>query len=223
MSVVKHFTKNLLGRDFVVGDIHGEFSKLERQLKQLDFDEAYDRLFSVGDLIDRGPESDEAADWVVRKEWFHSVAGNHDWMPADALNPSYPNACGNHFINGGQWFYGLPEVEQQCIAIVLKDLPLAIEVETDQGLIGIIHAEVPLNDWNLFQTLYPDNIDYFTSVAQWARKRISQGYTGVVEGVDKVYVGHTPTQDGRELVLGNVHYIDSGAVFGRDFLIIQIQ
>lgn len=44
---------NILGRDFVVGDIHGEFSKLSKLLSSVEFNENSDRLFSVGDLVDR--------------------------------------------------------------------------------------------------------------------------------------------------------------------------
>ncbi len=45
------------GRDFVVGDIHGEYDQLMEALDHQNFDKDHDRLFSVGDLIDRGPKS----------------------------------------------------------------------------------------------------------------------------------------------------------------------
>jgi len=51
------FACNAVGRDFAVGDIHGCFSHLRRSLEAIGFDASVDRLFSVGDLIDRGPES----------------------------------------------------------------------------------------------------------------------------------------------------------------------
>jgi len=40
-----------------VGDIDGCFSHLRRSLEAIGFDASVDRLFSVRDLIDRGPES----------------------------------------------------------------------------------------------------------------------------------------------------------------------
>lgn len=221
MSKIQRFEKNRNGRDFVVGDIHGEFSKLERQLEELGFDKSSDRLFSVGDLVDRGPESDEAVYYVMRRPWFHAVKGNHEQMLVDALNPELPNAAGNHFINGGQWFYGLPEVEQQCIAVVLDDLPIAIEVETDAGLVGIIHAEVPYGDWNEFKLDLETNEPYTEEIAMWSRKKIMNGDCSYVLGIDFVYVGHTPVK--RVLELGNVTYIDTGAVFEHPLAIIQIQ
>ena len=48
--------RNALGRDFAVGDVHGCFTRLQQGLDQLGFDPTRDRLFSVGDLVDRGPE-----------------------------------------------------------------------------------------------------------------------------------------------------------------------
>lgn len=46
---------NHAGRDFVVVDLHGCLDQLEALLKAIGFDPARDRLFSVGNLVDRGP------------------------------------------------------------------------------------------------------------------------------------------------------------------------
>ena len=54
--VSRRFARKPLGRDLAVGDIHGYFSRLEQTLNQAGFDPARDRLFSVGDLTDRGPD-----------------------------------------------------------------------------------------------------------------------------------------------------------------------
>ena len=74
---VKHFALNTAGRDFVVGDIHDCFSELQAKLDNLDFDEDVDRLFSVGDLIDRGAESRRSLEWLD-KPWFHAVRGTRE-------------------------------------------------------------------------------------------------------------------------------------------------
>ena len=56
--------RNVSGRDFAVGDVHGHFSRLRQSLDRLGFDPALDRLFSVGDLVDRGPENEQVLDWL---------------------------------------------------------------------------------------------------------------------------------------------------------------
>lgn len=220
--MIKQFEKNTKGKDFVVGDIHGCFSLLESQLKEINFDENVDRLFSVGDLVDRGPESEEFWDWL-RKPWFHAVKANHEQMTIDAFREGEnSHSAAMHYINGGSWFYGLPKVEQECYVLEMEEMPLAIEVETDSGLIGIIHAEVPLDDWDLFKSMYEANKDRFEAVAMWSRSRIGGSYVNLnVKGVEKVYVGHTPLNDVKEL--GNVVYTGTGACFeGGKLTILQI-
>lgn len=220
-EIFKRFERNAHGRDFAVGDIHGCFTMLEQELEKIGFDKRVDRLFSVGDLIDRGPESDSAVYYILREPWFHAVRGNHEQMLLDAMNPEYRDAAGMHYINGGAWFYGLPEVEQQCIALTLDELPFAIEVETDKGLVGIVHAEVPMNDWELFKARFADNEHRFSSVALWARNRIDYGKTTPVDGISAVYCGHTFVDKVR--VLGNVHCLDTGACFDDGYMsIVQI-
>lgn len=219
---IQRFEKNQHGRDFVVGDIHGEFFLLERKLREIGFDQSRDRLFSVGDLVDRGPRSDEAVYWVMKHRWFHAIKGNHEQLLIDSLDPTIRDARAIHFQNGGAWFYGLPEIEQKCIAAVLDDLPLAIEVETDRGLVGIIHAEVPRDDWDEFKSGYEQNKTGFEATALWKRSRIAYGKTNLVKGVVAVYCGHSYVED--YTVLGNVHCLDTGACFHEGhFTIVQIQ
>ena len=58
------YQTNALGRDFAVGDIHGSFSALQTALDTIEFNSEVDRLFSVGDLVDRGPESHHVLEWL---------------------------------------------------------------------------------------------------------------------------------------------------------------
>ena len=62
---------NHRGRDFVVGDIHGRFDRLQSALRHVNFDGRFDRLFALGDLIDRGPRSYEALQWPKSKSSHH--------------------------------------------------------------------------------------------------------------------------------------------------------
>lgn len=218
---LKRYEKNKNGRDFVVGDIHGEFFLLERKLRELGFDKKRDRLFSVGDNIDRGPRSDEAVDYLMKEPWFFSVKGNHEQMLIDSVK-GLKNAQGNHFCNGGAWFYGISSIEQQCIASLFDDLPIAIEVETDKGLVGIIHAEVPWDDWAVFKELYPQRQETFDAIALWKRTRIDYKKEHFVENISAVYSGHSYVEN--YTVLGNVHCLDTGACFEDGYMtIVQIQ
>ncbi|MGC9207998.1 MULTISPECIES: metallophosphoesterase [Acidithiobacillus] len=79
---------NLQGRDFIVGDLHGHPDVLYRLMDQVGFDVDTDRLFSVGDLVDRGPNSAAALD-LLDAPWFYPVLGNHDAMLLATLNLGY--------------------------------------------------------------------------------------------------------------------------------------
>lgn len=69
---------------WVVGDLHGCFSMLMAKLRQCRFDPWQDLLVSVGDVIDRGPDSLRCL-VLLRKNWMVAVRGNHEQMALDAL------------------------------------------------------------------------------------------------------------------------------------------
>lgn len=65
--------------DYVVGDIQGCYSGLRRLLDKAKFNPKKDKLYAVGDLIARGPESLETLNYLYSlKDSFESVLGNHD-------------------------------------------------------------------------------------------------------------------------------------------------
>ena len=145
---VQRFAANPVGRDLAVGDIHGHFARLQIALEAAAFNPTIDRLFSVGDLVDRGPQTLDVDQWLLRKPWFHAARGNHEQMTIDSHAAGRTSAeRGLHFANGGAWFYSLSGVEQAYYAAILADLPLVMEVETTQGLIGIVHADIPRGSW----------------------------------------------------------------------------
>ena len=80
MSAFRRMTANTRGRDLAVGDIHGHFERLQECLEAVEFDPAVDRLFSVGDLVDRGPASPQALEWLA-KPWFSRLAARvYPWL-----------------------------------------------------------------------------------------------------------------------------------------------
>ncbi len=63
----------------VIGDIHGCFRTLQRLLKSTGFDPACDRLWLVGDLVNRGPRSLDVLRWAKQLgDRLVCVLGNHD-------------------------------------------------------------------------------------------------------------------------------------------------
>lgn len=62
----------------MVGDLHGQRRELESLLEHVQFDVTTDRLFAVGDLIDRGSDSLGTLG-LIEAPWFHTVLGNHEF------------------------------------------------------------------------------------------------------------------------------------------------
>lgn len=225
--------KNTQGRDFVVGDVHGHFSNLAVALNKVKFDPEVDRLIAVGDLIDRGPQSHMVEIWLA-EDWFFSVKGNHEMMLIDGVVMEADQRYAiHHANNGGEWFWNLSPyggssdeayARRLRLASILNDLPVLIEVETDDGIVGIVHAEPISNNWAMdmeFVEKCPDLDNRHITKAMWSRTMLTMDYPVTVKGVHKVIVGHNVVK--KPVVLGNVHFIDTGAGYGREFTLMQIQ
>jgi serine/threonine protein phosphatase 1 len=220
VSRIKRFAANTAGRDFAVGDIHGHFTRIQAALEGIGFDPAVDRLFSVGDLVDRGPESRDALDWLA-KPWFHAVCGNHD----DYVIHFDTCDVDSWICNGGSWFTGLSPFEQIAFAVQFAELPIAIEIDTPGGLVGIVHADCPVPSWDQLRSELesPENntrLQLVLHSCMWSRTRIQDGDTGGVEGLRALVVGHTPLRFAA--VLGNVYHIDTAGWLDGYFTLLDL-
>jgi hypothetical protein len=157
---LKVFEPNILGRDFVIGDLHGAFPVFQNLLANLKFDPAVDRMFSCADLVDRGSESLNCLK-LITKEWFHAIFANHEQLMMWAFE-EHPLGF-NWLRNGGIW--GLPalslaqellrgetpnEVAEPAdyelleLLPAVEELPYMITVNMEDGKkFHIIHAELP--------------------------------------------------------------------------------
>lgn len=210
--MITRFPINTAGRDLVVGDIHGHFTKLRAKLDEVGFDPSKDRLFSVGDLVDRGPESHLSIEWLA-KPWFHPVQGNHEDMAIRWGKPDCMMDGQNYLINGGAWNHANSPEERAKFSAAFETLPLAIEIETEHGLVGVVHAE-PTDSWDELRSFLTDSdishkhLKALRQCVMWDRSRVEEGCTDLVAGVRAVVVGHTPIK--HSITLGNVIYIDTG-------------
>lgn len=107
------------GTDYAVGDVHGCLQELFELLDHVSFNKKTDRLFSVGDLADRGPYSQETIEFFMDNEdCLFFVIGNHDLLLADFLRGTDPETYVPTLErNGGSWIINLK-----------RDLPADYEI-----------------------------------------------------------------------------------------------
>jgi len=209
-GIVQRYERNRRGRDYVVGDIHGCFEALRRALDEVKFVAETDRLFCVGDLIDRGPRSTDTLEWLARP-WFHACLGNHEDMALRSL--SEPELMfGWVTLNGGEWWLALDSASRATYLAAFRRLPVAMEIETVHGNVGIVHADVPADfSWQAFIEALESGDLNARQTALWSRRRADGLVANPVEGIDRVVCGHTITPDCAIHIYANVWFIDTGA------------
>ena len=228
MALVKIWDKEIKGKLWAVGDIHGCYNLLMSRLKEIGFDFENDLLVAVGDLVDRGTQNEECVS-LIDEPWFTSVKGNHeDLVIMGDDNRSYFNC---HIQNGGEWFYDLDYQVQREIIKKLKTLPIALEISHKGKKFGFVHGHIEQNDWDGFKGEL-NNFDkaqhiidqkrFPTELAMWGRERLNDEnlqYTHV-SGVDAVIMGHTVTQ--KPCKRDNCYWIDTGAVHWGTMTILDL-
>jgi serine/threonine protein phosphatase 1 len=209
---------NTQGRDFAVSDIHGCYKHLKKNLEKVGFDPTCDRVLPVGDLVDRGPENEWVLDWLA-EPWFLPVKGNHEAyiLKLYANGDPTPEVL-NHALNfkrsGFDWWGKTSKTFRRLFLDGVSKLPIATQVETRMGRIGLIHADVPAGmHWDQIGDLInaPDVEQQRRLLSN--RERVINKDCTMVPGVARVYVGHNIVP--KPMILGNTVCIDTGAYQGR--------
>ncbi len=204
---IKRFEKNLIGTDYVVGDIHGEFVQLVEGLRALKFNTRFDRIFSVGDIVDRGANSPAALQWLDQP-WFHPVLGNHEDMLLQSFNDE--KMLRLMLDNGGEWWLQADQKMRYQFQRALYKLPVVIEIETQNGVVGIVHADVPSRmNWGSFVSRLKTGDKKVREIALWSRIRSTSILSKSIDGITKVYCGHTIVDEPK--MIKNMHFMDTGA------------
>jgi len=214
----RRLAANAKGRDFLIGDLHGMYADFERALAARSFDPAADRVVSVGDLVDRGPDS-PACLRLLEEPWFFAVRGNHEQLMLDALDGSGDVLLWR--VNGGDWAWR-SDLEGELAQAVARagELPCALTLETGDGeAVGIVHAEYPRGDWTEVEQAAAAPEERQAMI--WGRSVISAGKRRQIANIRLTVHGHTPI--GEPLRLGNQLFIDTGAVYGGALTVLTLE
>ncbi|ENP6151433.1 protein-serine/threonine phosphatase, partial [Escherichia coli] len=189
---------------WAVGDIHGDYQLLQSRLHQLSFCPETDLLISVGDNIDRGPESLNVLR-LLNQPWFISVKGNHEAMALEA----FETGDGNMWLaSGGDWFFDLNDSEQQeAIDLLLKFhlLPHIIEITNDNIKYVIAHADYPGKEYQFGKEIAESEL-------LWPVDRVQKSLNSELQkinGADFFIFGHMMFDNIQ--TFANQIYIDTGS------------
>lgn len=225
-QVHQYDLRGFKGRIFFTTDLHGHYDLLHEKLREVGFDSNTDLLFVGGDWTDRGPDSRFVLDYLDTP-WIISIQANHEdvFIGAHEEGFDYNQASTRCLMdNGGEWTINLDKSHAKAIYERFKELPVAIELLLDNEKVGIIHAEVPYQDWDRFKEMIETEYRWDgRNTAQWGRDKYRYGNTTMIKNIDRVFVGHTPTDSGEVEVLGNVWYCDLGSHFRDKIAFVEIK
>ena len=150
-----------------------EFDSLEHALEALEFKSTRDRLFTVGDLIDRGPRSADALQWLESGRFAGSVRGNHEQMmtntivagEAQLLRENGPGDLWRH--NGGDWWYAAeaPKASERPKGgatwrlherwlEALRTMPYMTLIEYPSRRVGLVHSPGAADYWEHWDAIW---------------------------------------------------------------------
>jgi hypothetical protein len=150
-------------RTIVVGDIHGCYVELQELCRLVKFG-ARDALVTVGDLLDRGPDSWKVAAFFRDLPNAFSVLGNHERRVAGTIRGTSKPAWSQE-----QTLSLLPKAEWEHWASFLEQLPAVLE--TDH--VVVTHAR--LDPTRPIMEQYP----YFTAAVGGSTVQIEVDSNGV--------------------------------------------
>lgn len=212
MTYVKHLPPNPAGRDFVIGDLHGYRELLDRLMKKVSFDKTCDRLFSVGDIVDRGPDSPECLS-LLEEPWFYAVRGNHEQMLVESV------LCDDRLFDtwatrGGRWAQEWRKSDEiKAWAETVSRLPLVLVVGKGSDRFNVMHGEFFGTDAQLDAGLLSaqDREDIL-----WGRKLARGLAFDPQHGLSLTFCGHSILPSCRKI--GQQIFLDTGAFKGDGLL-----
>lgn len=214
------YKENKEGNDYCVGDLHGNYTALYALLDQIGFNKEKDRLFCLGDLTDRGLDSNKVLE-LLKNKWLFTIRGNHEDILIGHGLKSYEECYPENINkNGNQWFFSESLEHRQAIINRLNELPYAIQV----GKIGLVHA-YPLPDWkDTLKAIKNKNKIKIGNII-WSRtasKAVQKGEKiEAIKNIDVVLVGHHIFENPERHA--NVIFLDTGYFSGGSLTAVNLK
>lgn len=216
---------------YVVSDIHGCLEQFRRLLKLINFLPNQDRLFILGDVLDRGPHPLSLFLEIIAMSNVTLLMGNHEEhflqitemlkKPADKLTSSEIKKLSDWRIDGGrttlkEYNELSDELKQKVLDYLdhLKRAPAHLEINVNGRAFILCHGGIPLKS---------DGRHYVGEFTNHELINARNDYRKPYRDSSKTLItGHTPTFLIDEKYRGKIYKaynqiaIDCGAVFGNN-------
>jgi len=184
-------------KTYCISDVHGHLDNLNRFIETLNID---DRVYVLGDVVDKGPNSIECLNIIKNDERFTMILGNHEHMMFNTLSKEkgtyeYKMAYETWVNwNAGKitliQYESLPKQEQTKLFNYIESLPLNIpNVKVGKRTFYLVHS---CPGSNISLTMSDVSYDDQT-IFNYVWERVSPMDDVSVDG-QIVIAGHTPVQ-----------------------------
>ena len=215
---------------YVMSDIHGEYDKYKQMLEKIDFSDV-DVLYSLGDVIDRGPDSIRLLFDMSMRPNIIPIMGNHEYMAEyilrmtnveiteETLKPNWNEklvfAVHDWYQNGGEStsraFHKLSAEERAYMIEYLQEFSLYEDITVGENRFWLVHAGLP--------NFHPEKLldDYLEVLMPFTTTH----YNRTSFPDRSIVTGHTPTfmidpaYDGRIYQKNRHIALDCGVCHGK--------
>lgn len=167
-----------------MSDLHGNWDDFSGMLEEISFDKN-DKLYILGDLIDRGDNPIEIIDYVMENRNVFLILGNHEDMMLKYYENREQKDHERWMRNGGgvtqAAFESLNQLKRNDIIGFFNSAPLFLELED----YCLVHAGIKITESEEFNPFKQTRRDLV-----WIRNEFFENPTGLEK---KVIFGHTPT------------------------------
>ena len=189
-------------RTLAIGDIHGCYRSLKRLASAAKIS-PNDQIVTLGDHIDRGPDSRGVLDWLIDRssDGLIALRGNHESMILEArINVDTYRAwivCGGKAVLASFETDDIEQIPERYWQFLEQQLKPYHATDTHIFVHANVFPELDLED-------QPDFMLYWDSSIQ--RPRHESGRV--------IVCGHTPQRNGIPLDMGHAVCIDTAAAKG---------
>lgn len=171
-----------MGYTYVISDIHGHYDLFIKLLENIGFSDE-DKLYILGDMIDKGNKSIEILNYIINKTNVYAVIGNHEYEFLKYYDHLMQDYDGNdiEILDKLKTFFGDDRLTWEIVDY-LDNLPSFVESDCFIG----VHAGFALDENNVILPLDRQNLNKMVNDRFFKSREVINPFG------KPVLFGHTP-------------------------------